>query len=76
MKSIKNILAIFILAVAMFSLTAISALAADGHSGGHNFETGREFGQHVSQHARAGHLGKGMNPGTHHRGFSPWAPGN
>ena len=36
------------------------------------FESGREFGDHVSFHAQPGHIGEDMNPG-HHHGFSPWA---
>ena len=53
-------------------LTAIAVLAsvAPAFAEEHLEEvTGREYGQHVAEHAREGRLGQDHNPGEH-QGFS------
>lgn len=40
---------------------------------GCSFETGAEFGAHVSTMAQDGHIGSEHNPG-HHQGYSPFVP--
>lgn len=68
----RKILAIAALVLAL-SVPGIPALADDGYgSSCPHAATGADFGAHVSGMARAGHLGAGMNPGTH-RGYSPMA---
>ena len=76
-----------ILAIMMLSIVGAGAVMADaGHganngagqmNGGgmmmHDFDSGREFGQHVSMHAQDMGFSGDHNPGVHHRGFSPWA---
>lgn len=63
---------------AAIALPGAAVLAAHGGGGGHGhpFDTGAEFGNHISDMANQGHLDGEMNPGVHHRGYSPWAPGN
>ena len=57
--------------VMVLTIPGIPVLADDG-SGTCPDMTGAEFGAHVSDMARAGHLGADMNPGMH-RGYSPMA---
>jgi len=76
MNKLKKSLSFFALASAFFTFSALGVSASDGGGMSHDFVSGSEFGAHVSEHAQMGHLGKNMNPGTHHKGFSPWAPGN
>ena len=42
---------------------------ASGSMHGHTFDSGKDFGKHVSEHAKDGKLGKDHNPGKH-QGFS------
>lgn len=49
----------FLLVVTVLAMSAAPALAA----------TGRDFGEHVAEHALQGHFSGEMNPGTH-RGFA------
>lgn len=58
--------------VAALTIPATPALADDGSGTCPDMATGAEFGTHVSDMARAGHLGADMNPGMH-RGYSPMA---
>mgnify|MGYP001826364236 FL=1 len=41
----------------------------------HSFDSGYDFGQHISDQEKHGKLCKEHNP-VHHKGFSPNAPGN
>ena len=65
----RKILAIAALVMAL-TVPGIPALADDGSGTCPHPATGAEFGAHVSDMARAGHLGADMNPGMH-RGYSP-----
>lgn len=58
--------------VAALSFHGVPVLASDGPETCPHPATGSEFGAHVSDMARAGHLGADMNPGVH-RGYSPMA---
>lgn len=55
----------FVLSMALLAGMAIPALGAPPE----RCITGREYGKHVSMHAKMAHFGPGMNPGMH-RGFS------
>ena len=70
---IRKTLAIVAL-VATLMVPGIPALADDGSGSATcpDGATGRAFGAHVADMARAGHLGADMNPGMH-RGYSPMA---
>lgn len=60
--------------VAALTIPGIPVLADDGAGSATCpvAHTGAEFGAHVANMARGGHLGAAMNPGMH-RGFSPMA---
>ena len=60
--------------VAALTVPGIPVVAADGAASAACpvAHTGAEFGAHVANMARDGHLGAGMNPGMH-RGFSRMA---
>lgn len=58
----KRLLAI---ATSIAVLASVTPALAEEHP---EEVTGREYGQHVAEHARAGHLGQEHNPGEH-RGF-------
>lgn len=60
--------------VAALTIPGIPVLADDGAGSATCpvAHTGAEFGAHVANMARDGHLGADMNPGMH-RGFSPMA---
>ena len=58
--------------VAALTIPGTPAVADDGPGNCPHPATGAEFGAHISDMARAGHLGGEMNPGMH-RGFSPMA---
>jgi hypothetical protein len=47
----------------------IASTPVFANNGGHDVDSGREFGGHVSGHAQEGELGKDHNPGEH-QGFS------
>jgi hypothetical protein len=59
--------------IAMVAGGALALLVAStpvlAHGGGQGVDSGRDFGQHVAEHAREGVLGKAHNPGNH-QGFS------
>jgi hypothetical protein len=60
-----RLLRIIIVASAVLaSLLVASPVAAAG--------TGAEYGDHVSDCARAGHFSGSHNPGVMHQGFSGW----
>lgn len=59
----KRLLAI---AAGIAVLASVAPALAEEHS---EEVTGREYGQHVAEHARAGMLGQEHNPGEH-QGFS------
>ena len=70
----KGKIALFsILSFSILALPFVSARASEGDCP--EFDSGKEFGEHVSMHAKEGHLGKDMNPGMH-KGFSEFAPGS
>ncbi len=69
----RKLVAIGALVVAL-TIPGVPAVADDG-SGTQTCpvtHTGAEFGTHIADMARDGHLGAGMNPGMH-RGYSPMA---
>jgi hypothetical protein len=53
-------------------LLAVSGVAAMDM---HDFQSGRDYGQHVMMHAQEMGFSGDHNPGVMHRGFSPWARG-
>lgn len=67
----RKTLAIAALVMAL-TIPGIPVLADDGSGTCPDVAPGAEFGAHVSDMARAGHLGADMNPGMH-RGYSPMA---
>lgn len=76
MKKLKNIFVLLALSLAVFAVSALPAAAFHGDyhmDHDHDHDDGRCYGEHISSHAKMGHLGKDMNPGNHHRGFSLWA---
>lgn len=56
----------------MFAVSPLTLLAAASPALAAAPPSGRDFGCHVSMHAQAAALGRGMNPGQH-QGFSNWA---
>lgn len=59
--------------VTTLTIPGIPVLADDGvNATCPSAPTGAEFGAHVADMARSGHLGADMNPGMH-RGYSPMA---
>jgi len=61
----KRLLLVTLLVIFLALLVTGPVLAHEGE----HCASGRDFGQHVAAHARAGHLGADHNPGMH-RGFS------
>ncbi|OGI16172.1 MAG: hypothetical protein A2Z52_01070 [Candidatus Moranbacteria bacterium RBG_19FT_COMBO_42_6] len=68
----KKVTGVFIFLLIASLFVAGSALAS--HEG--PFDTGRDFGEHIFEHALESHFGGDENPGVQHQGFFPWAPGN
>lgn len=60
----KRILLVTLLVV-MVSLSAVLPVAAGDNDPAPGSTCGQFFGQHVAEHAQAGHLGKEHNPGMH-----------
>lgn len=69
----REVIALKALLLLALLLLVIVVPVVSAHECECSFESGREFGQHVSEHAQTGHFSGEMNPG-HHQGFSPWAP--
>jgi|DewCreStandDraft_5_1066085.scaffolds.fasta_scaffold35575_2 hypothetical protein len=53
------------LLVGLVALSAVLPALAEGNGPAPGRDCGRFFGQHVAEHAQAGHLGREHNPGMH-----------
>ena len=69
----RRLIAISALVLAL-SIPGTAAVAEDGSGTAScpNGMTGAQFGAHVADMARMGHIGTDMNPGMH-QGYSPMA---
>jgi hypothetical protein len=52
----------------LFLVGSVAAMDMD-------FDSGREYGQHVRMHAQEMGFTGDHNPGVMHQGYSPWASG-
>lgn len=64
---------LLVVVVALVMLSASVVIAHEGEVHECHWESGQAFGQHVAEHARAGHLGAEHQPGMH-QGYSLCVP--
>ena len=62
-----------VLSLLLLLALGTTTLAHEGEVHDGHWASGRAFGQHVADHARAGELGGDHNPG-HHQGYSICVP--
>jgi hypothetical protein len=72
-KMKKFVVLMMLVALLLTTVFVGTAFAHEGEPHCH-WASGFEFGQHHAEMARLGMLGKDMNPGTHHRGYSICVP--
>lgn len=60
----KRLLLVALL-VSAIALSAVLPALAEGNGPAPGRTCGRFFGQHITEHAQAGHLGQEHNPGMH-----------